>query len=216
MFIRGLLAVAIATALSGCVSPLVHPDRPMWQPKAGDARDWETMARDTVAHIPFAAPSQAVYVQSDGSPFGETYKVYLEEKLLDRGFPVVRTPDAAGIVVEYKVQSMRYAPGGKKPLTGYNSLWAAAVGGLGQFRNISSIDTGLGANLVTGVAADSAAAFSGVTDAEVVVTSRIVVPGNPNFHFIRSQTFYVRPVDLAFYRSQEPGWPVVPLRVSGR
>ena len=47
-------------------------------------------------------------------------------------------------------------------------------------------------------------------------TSRITSPGISNFHFVRTQTVYAQPTDLAMYFAPEPGWPVVPLRVSGR
>lgn len=218
MFTRGLLAVAIAAALSGCVSPVVRPDPPMWQPKAGDALDWRLMARETVAAIPLASSGQSynVYVATDGSPFGQAYKAYLEEQLFARGFPVTHNPATADITIVYEVQALPYMPGGKKPIAGYSSLAAAAIGGLGQFRNISSPDTGLGALLLTGGVSDYVAALNGATDAEVVVTSRITSPRTENFHFVRSQTFYVRPVDLDMYRPPEPGWPVVPLPVIGR
>ena len=69
------------------------------------------------------------------------------------------------------------------------------------------------------MASDYVAALNGVTNAEVIVTSRITSPGISNFHFVRSQTFYVRPSDLTLYLPPAPPpatWPVVPLRVSGR
>ncbi|HEX6866812.1 MAG TPA: hypothetical protein VF122_06235, partial [Caulobacteraceae bacterium] len=64
--------------------------------------------------------------------------------------------------------------------------------------------------------ADYVAAVNGATDAEVVVTTKIVSPQTSNFHFVRSQTFYVRPQDLPFYVAPPPGYPVIPLRVSSR
>ena len=216
MFVRGFLAVAMAAALGGCVSPVVHPDRPMWQHKASDARDWQEMAKETVAAIPFSANGQSVYVHSDGSEFSRAYKAYLEEQLFNRGFPTVETPAAAGITIRYEVQPLLHTPGGKKPVTSYNGLVAAAISALGQFRNISSPDTGLAALMATGVASDYVAALNGVTNAEVIVTSRITSPGISNFHFVRTQTVYAQPTDLAMYFAPEPGWPVVPLRVSGR
>lgn len=218
MFIRSLLTVALAAALSGCVSPLVQPDPPAWQHRAGDATDWRRMAVETVANIPRASAGQSynVYVDSDGSGFSRAYKAYLEEALFARGFPVSRTPQTANIVIENEVQPLLYEPGGKKHLVDYFSLTAAAAAGLGQFRDISSLDTGFAAGMLTGAAADTLAAFNGATDAEVVVTSRITSPQTNNFHFVRSQTFYVRPADLGFYVAPPPGYPVVPLRISGR
>lgn len=216
MFIRGLLAVAIAATLGGCVSPAVKPDRPMWQSKASDARDWQEMARETVAAIPFSSNGQNVYVRSDGSEFSKAYKAYLEEQLFNRGFPTVQVPEAAGITISHDVQPLLHTPGGKRRVTSYNSLIATAISALGQFRSISSVDTGLAALIGTGVATDYVAQLDGVTDGEVIVTSRITSANIPNFHFVRTQTLYARPSDLALYVPPPEGWPVVPMRVSGR
>jgi hypothetical protein len=218
MFIRGLLVATFAVALSGCVSPLVQPDPPEWQHRAGDARDWQEMAKRTVAAIPLASNGQSynVYVAPDGTPFGDTYKEYLEEALFARGFPVVTTPDGADIVLNDEVRAIMYAPGSKKRITDYASLYADAIAGGAQLRNVSSLDTGLGALGVVGAVVDYLAALNGATDAEVVVTSKITSPRTRNFHFIRSETFYVRPVDYPFYLQPAPGFPVVPLRVSSR
>jgi hypothetical protein len=218
MFIRSLLAVALAAALSGCVSPLVRPDPPAWQPRAGDAVDWQNMARETVGAIPLASAGQSynVYVESDGSRFGDTYKAYLEEALFARGFPVTHAPEQANIVIGYDAHLLPYQPGGKKRAGEYRGVGATALAGLGQFRNISSIDTGLAALMFTGGVADYVSALDGATDAEVVVVSKITSPQTANFHFVRSHTFYVRPEDLPLYAPPPPGYPVVPLRVSGR
>jgi len=218
MFNRNLLAAALAVTLSGCVSPLVQPDRAEWQYKMTDARDWQEMARRTVAAIPFASNGQSynVYVQPDGSPFGETYKAYLEEALFARGFSVVSAPEGASITLTDEVRPLMYEPDGKKRITDYASLYTAAAAGGGQLRNISSLDTGLGALAVAGVVVDYLAGLNGATNAEVVVTSKITSPQITNFHFIRSETFYVRPADFPLYLRPLPGFPVVPLRVSSR
>ncbi|HEX6867038.1 MAG TPA: hypothetical protein VF122_07395 [Caulobacteraceae bacterium] len=218
MVIRGLLAVAMATALGGCVSPVVKPDPFMSQPRVGDAQDWQLMAKQTVAAIPMAsnAPAYNVYVATDGSAFGDAYKAYLEKALYDANYGVLREPDGADFAISFDVQAFNYYPGGKKRLIDYATFAAGAISGLGQFRNISSIDTGFAALTATGVAADVASAYSGATNAEVLVTSRITSERTRNFHFVGPQTFYVRPVDLGFYIAPPPGWPVVPLRVSGR
>jgi len=221
MFIRGILAVAMAAALSGCVSPVVQPDPVMLQPRAGDAQDWRLMARQTVGAIPISSSGQGynVYVEPHPSRFGEAYKAYLEEQLFARGFPVTRSPDGADISIVYDVQPLLYERGGKKPITSYGSLIATAVAALGQLRNISSLDTGFAAGMATGAAGDYLAALNSSTDAEVVVTSRIISPRTNNFHFVRSQTFYVRPADLALYLPPPPPeleWPVVPLPVVNR
>ena len=213
MFIRGILAVAMAATLGGCVSPVVKPDRPMWQSKASDARDWQEMAIETVAAIPFSGAGQNVYVRSDGSQFSKAYKAYLEEQLFRRGFPTVDVPEAAGITISYEVQPLLYTPGGKKHVSSQNGLIATAIAALGQFRNISSPDTGFAALIATGVASDYVAALDGVTDGEVIVTSRITSPTIPHFHFVRTQTVYARPSDLKMYFAPPP---VVPLRESGR
>ncbi len=218
MFIRGLLAAVLAAALTGCVSPLVKPDAPSWQSKAGDARDWQEMARQTVAAIPLASSGQSydVFVRSNGSPFGDAYKAYLEEQLFARGFPVSTAPQAADITIAYDVQPLLYDPGGKKKITDYASLYTAAAAIGGQFRNISSEDTGYGAGLLVGAIVDYLSALNGSADAEVVVTSKITSPQTSNLHFVRTQTFYVRPSDLPFYLAPAPGYPVVPLRISSR
>jgi len=218
MFVRQLLTAVMAVALTGCVSPLVKPDAPAWQHRAGDASDWQVMARETVAAIPLASSGQSynVYVESDGSAFSDAYKAYLEEALFNRGFPVARTPETANISITYEVLPFYYEPGGKKRLIDYFTVSAVAAAGLAQFRDISSLDTGLGAGVVTGAAADYIAAVNGATNAEVVVTSKITSAQTNNFHFVRSQTFYVRPADLPFYVAPPPGYPVIPLRISSR
>lgn len=213
MYYRGLLAAALAVALSGCVSPLVEPDRAEWQHRAGDARDWQEMAKRTIAAIPLASsgPSYSVYVQSDASPFGDAYKAYLEEALFAKGLPVLRTPDGAGIIIAYDVRPLNYAPGGKKHLADYFTPWAALGAAGTQLGKISRVDTAGAALVGVGAAADYAAGLNGATDAEVIVITRIESPRTNNFHFVRSETVYVRPADLKFYN--ESG-PVVALRVS--
>jgi hypothetical protein len=215
MFHRKLLAAALAVALSGCVSPLVEPDRAEWQHRAGDARDWQEMAKRTVAAIPLASSGQSynVYVQSDGSPFGDVYKDFLEEALFAKGFPVLRTPQGADIAIAYEVKPLNYAPGGKKRLADYFGP-LAVIGGVGtQLAKITSRDTGVAAGLGVAAAGDYAGALNGATDAEVVVVTRIESPRTNNFHFLRSETVYVRPADLKFYNE---GAPVVALQVSDR
>jgi len=216
MFRKVILATAMAAALSGCVSPLVEPDRAEWQHKMNDARDWQEMAKRTVAAIPLASSGQSynVYVQPDATQFGDTYREYLEEQLFGRGFPVVRTPDAADITVSYQVKPLLYA--GKKRISDYNGLWAAVIAGLGQARNISRIDTGLAALVETGAVVDYLSALDGATNAEVVVISKITSPRTSHFHFVRSETFYVPPSDFPMYLPPAPGLPIVPLRISSR
>lgn len=218
MFIRGLMAAVMTVALAGCVSPLVKPDPPAWQHKAGDARDWQEMARETVAAIPVASNATAynVYVETDGSQFGDAYKAYLQEALFAGNYGVTRSAHGADITIAYDVQRLLYAPGGKKRITDYASLLSVAVAALGQFDEISSLDTGYAAGIATGAAWDTVTALDGATDAEVVVVSKVLSPKTNNLHFVRSQTFYVRPSDLALYMAPEPGLPVLPLRISSR
>jgi len=219
MFRKILLAAACAAALSGCVSPLVEPDRAEWQHKMNDARDWQEMAKRTVAAIPLASSGQSynVYVQPDATQFGDTYREYLEEQLFARGFPVVRTPEAADIVLSYEVKPLLYAE--KKRITDYSSLRGAVIAGLGQARNISRLDTGLAALVETGAVFDYLSALDGATNAEVVVVSKISSPRTLHFHFVRSETFYVPPSDFTMYLPPAPGLPelpVVPLHISSR
>jgi len=215
MFRRSLLAAAFAVALSSCASPLVQPDPAEWQHRAGDARDWQEMAKRTVAAIPLASsgPSYSVYVQSDGSPFGDIYKDYLEEALFAKGFPVVRTPEGSDIAVSYEVRPLRYAPGGKKHLRDYFTPAAVVGAAATEMGKISSVDTGVAAGLGLAAAADYAGSLDGATDAEVVVVTRIISPRTNNFHFLRSETVYVRPSDLKFYNES---LPVIALGVRGQ
>jgi hypothetical protein len=215
MFRKILLAAACAAALSGCVSPLVEPDRAEWQYRAGDAQDWQQMAKRTVEAIPLASSGQSysAYVQSDGSPFGDLYKDFLEEALFAKGYPILRTPQGADITIAYDVKPLNYAPGGKKRLMDYFSPFGV-IGAAGtELAKISSRDTGVAAGLGVAAVGDYAAALNGATDAEVVVVTRIESPRTNNFHFMRSEVVYVRPADLKFYN--ESG-PVVPLRVVDR
>lgn len=215
MLNRGFLAAMLAVALTGCVSPLVEPDPAEWQYRAGDAQDWRQMAKRNVDAIPLASSGTgySVYVLSDGSPFGNIYKDFLEEKLFAKGFPILRTPQGADIVITYEVRPLNYAPGGKKHLMEYFTPYAV-IGAVGtQVAKITSRDTAVAAGLGAGVAGDYAAALDGATDAEVVVVTRIESPRTNNFHFMRSEVVYVRPADLKFYN--ESG-PVTPLRVTGR
>jgi hypothetical protein len=219
MFNRVLLAAALAVGLSGCVSPLVEPDRAEWQHKMNDARDWQEMAKRTVAAIPLASSGQSynVYVEPGPTQFGDTYKEYLEEQLFARGFPVARSEDAADIVLAFEVKPLLYAD--KKRITDYNSLRGAVVAGLGQARNISRLDTGLAALVETGAVFDYLSALNGATNTEVVVISKIKSPRTRNFHFVRSETFYVPPTDFTMYLPPAPGLPelpVVPLHISNR
>lgn len=214
MFNRSLLAAALAVALSGCVSPMVQPDNAQWQHLAGDARDWQEMAKRTVAAIPLASsgPSYNVYVESDGSSFGDIYKDYLEEALFAKGFPVLRTPGGADITISYDVRPLRYAPQGRKHFGNFFSPFTIAEAAGTQLAKISNVDTGAAAALGVGAVVDYGLSLDG-TNAEVVVVTRINSPRTNNVHFVRSETVYVRPADLKFYNG---GSPVVPLGVSGR
>jgi hypothetical protein len=199
------------------VSPLVTPNPLEMQRKATNAINWKQLAQRTVTAIPAATsgPQFKVWVArgTEDIRFSPIYRQYLEEALYANGFIVLKNPVDADIVLDFTVEPLLYDKGGKK-LVEYGGFWTTA-GGLGaQFRGISSLDTGLLAGAASGVALDFAAAINGATRAEVVVTSTLTSPRTNHFHFVRTESFYVRPADLEeFYERDQ--MPVVSMRVSG-
>lgn len=56
--------------------------------------------------------------------------------------------------------------------------------------------------------------WRGETNAEVVVSTRVA--DRNHVHYLRTETVYVRPVDLTLYTAPEPGLPIVMLPVNPR
>jgi hypothetical protein len=198
---------AISIALSGCVSPLVKPNHLAGQYKATNVIDWQSMAQRTVAAIPasMSGPKATVYVDEGprDSRFYIIYRKYLEQELYKQNYPVLRTPDGATIILQTDTDWVLHDRAGKK-ITDYATLWTTAAGVLGQFRNVSSLDTGFAAGIGTGVVYDFLASLNGTTRAEVVVTTTIVSPQTNNLHFVRSEAIYVEPTELTSYMNTLP------------
>ena len=195
---------ALSATLSGCVSPLVMPNPPAWQAKATNAVNWKHFAEWTVAAMPKSSPeSQSVYVMPSpyGTPFADIYTHYLEEQLFAAGYPVVKSPESASIIMGVKANWVVYPePLASKRLAQYFTLDSGLLGIVAATRHISRFDTALGAAAAAGPVFDLLAALNGATDAEVVVTSEITTKGDDHIHFIRTETFYVRPSDVHLYR----------------
>jgi hypothetical protein len=217
---RGSVLAAIAClATSACVSPLVTPNPPSWQVKAEHVHDWQAMAARAVAKLPRTVANNerpAVYVDPGPPtmPFAAAYRKYLEQALYEANYPVLSTPGGAQIVLHFDVQWLYYGHGNQKPIADYASLYTMAGLILGQTRNISSIDTGLGAAALVGPVADFLLAMNDTTRAEVILTTKI--EDNGRYHYLGSENFYVQPADLVFYLAPpEPlDMRVVPLQVS--
>jgi hypothetical protein len=198
----GSMLAALAVCLSGCVSPAVHPNPVAFQYKATNVVDWQEMARRTVSAIPRqpGAPVISVYVDSGehDSRFYTIYQRYLQQELAAQNFAVLRNPRGADIFLRTDTDWVLHETSGKK-ISDYATLHATAIGLLGQFRHISSIDTGFGAAIGTGVIYDFLASLNGATKAEVVVTSSIITQRSDNLSFVRTEAIYVEPTELPYY-----------------
>ena len=208
----GALA-AVAVALSGCVSPLVRPNPLALQSKATNAIHWQELAQRTVAAIPTSVggPQATVYVAPgpENAEFATVYKRFLEEELYRQHYPVVNTPEGADITLNFDAQYLLYDKSGKK-LTDYASLYTSAAAVGGELRHIDSIDQGIGTGFATGIVFDFLASLNGTTNAEVVLSSTITSPRSNHYHFVRTETFYVRPSDLHFFVEPPPPPPPPP------
>lgn len=216
MHLRIAAVPAVALCLAGCVSPMVKPNPLAFQAKAEHAHDWERLAERAVMALPSTQNHQIqrVYVEPapGQSPFAIAYRAFLQTSLYRHNYTVMTTPRQAEIVLRYNVQVVDHKPGGNKPMYQYASLYTGSAAALGQFRNISSIDTGFAAGIVTGVAHDFLAAFDGATDTEIVVSTTI--EDGVHFNYLGSETLYVRPAERRLYG--EPRFlPVVQLPVHG-
>jgi hypothetical protein len=149
--------------------------------------------------------------------FARAFKGFVTEKLLAANYPVTNDPASAGAILKFDVQWLVYTDvdGNKKPLTSYASLYTTAAALGGQLRHISSVDTALAAGWGVGLVFDFLAALNDTTNAEVILTTKI--EDRENVHYLRTETFYVKPTDLTFYMpppEDEPGLPVVTLPVT--
>jgi hypothetical protein len=214
----GIAVAGLAVGLSGCVSPGVRANQFAVQSRATNVVDWQELARRTVAAIPRASGSSSasVYVSEGArdSRFYAIYRRYLQQELYAQNFPVRTTPAGADVILQTDTDWVLHDKAGKK-ITDYATLWTAAAGILGQFRHISSVDTGLAAAFGTGVVYDYLASLNGSTRAEVVVTTTIMTPQNNALHFIRSEAIYVAPTELPYYMNSLPNVPLPVARASG-
>jgi hypothetical protein len=201
------VAAIAAVTLSGCVSPGVRPNPLAAQYRATNAVDWQEMARRTVAAIPHAAGTAAssVYVDQStrDSRFYAIYRRYLQQELFAQNYPIRVTPDGADVILRTDTDWLLHDKAGKK-ITDYATLNAAAVGLLGQFRHVSSLDTGFAAAIGLSAVYDFLASLDGTTRAEVVVTTSIITPRSNALHFVRSETIYVEPTELTWYMNSLP------------
>lgn len=193
---------ALSLALAGCVSPLVTPNPPATQYRATNAIDWQSLAQRTVAAIPssMSGPKATVYVATGprDSRFYRIYRKYLEQELYKQNYPVLRTAQGAAIILQTDSDWVLHDRSGKK-ITSYATLWTAAAAVFGQFRHISSVDTGLAAGVGTGVVYDFLSSLNGTTRAEVVITTQIISEQTNALHFVRSEALYVDPTELPYY-----------------
>lgn len=211
---RAAVAIsALSIVLTGCVSPLVTPRAPELQYRVNNALHWSSLAKRAVVAIPFKEPGTRVYVVEPQpfNRFSPIYRRYLWEALVDSNYQVVDNPTDAQILLYSDVEPILYDQSGKK-LWGYGTALATAAAAGGQFRDISSTDTGFAAGIATGLALDFAAALNGTTRAEVIVTSTIKDGRTSKIYHAKSESFYVRPADLEQFYEPEP--PVVALRVT--
>jgi hypothetical protein len=203
----GMIGAALAAALSlgGCVSPLVTPNPLTMQYKVTNAVNWQQIAQRAVLAIPKSDNLQAVYVDAGGvggAEFGGIYKRFLEEQLYLAGYPVVNTPEGAGIILSYEVAPLHYAPYSEKKLWQYFTPWGAAAGLGVAAASITRAETGVGVGAAATPLLDLAASMNGNTNAEVILTTTISVPnGGNHVNYVATETFYVQPDDLHFYTS---------------
>lgn len=211
----GLLAAVMSLSLAGCVSPLVKPNPLEMQYRVQNAIHWQDLAKRTVAAVPYSEPGIRVFVvpPNPDNRFSPIYRRYLEEALYKKNYTLVNQPHEAQILIHSIVEPLLYDNSGKK-LWGYATTYTTAATVGAQFRDISSLDTGLAAGMVTGLAFDFAYALTNTTRAEVIVSTQITDSQTSKVHFARSESFYVRPADLEqFYVVDNPP-PVVALRVT--
>jgi hypothetical protein len=174
MKFRQLIPSVAACILAACSAPMVTPDGPTMQPRAGYVKDWDELAERTASQFVsrYQGDKSAVFVAPGPSdmPFASAYRKLLEDKLLQRQVRISETAVPASTVVTFSVQTFLYAHDGRLVPV----LWTPVAG-----------------------AFDALASLYDTTKAEVLFTVSV---SNGDFLSYRdSAVFYVRPSDLAFY-----------------
>jgi hypothetical protein len=205
MYGRFLTVAALALATAGCAAPLVRPNPITFQSKVEHVADWQALADRTVDH--FAAtlhtnpPSVFVAPGPADMPFAGTYRKFLQQALLRRGYSVVESASDA-VVLNFDVQTFLYGDRNQKYPVEYATFWTTA-GAIGtQLRHVASYDTGVGIGAAVGPIIDVLASINDTTRAEVTLT--LTVADDTRLHYLTSETFYVQPSDLPFYWSRLP------------
>ena len=225
------VALAATILLSGCVSPLTQPSAPMFQRRVSHAQDVKHLAGDVankLAQRVLAAGKPTVFVAPGPAdmPFAAEFKGYLEQSLMEKGFPISQTARGAE-VVNFEVQPFLYGDDHQKYPVDYVSVWGiAAKIGRQVDKSVNHDDyTWYTPGLVVGPALDLLHSMSQATPAEVVLKVSIV--DADRVFYTDARSFYVTPADLPFYMtaiagaapqpmSADPGGPpVVTLRLSG-
>jgi hypothetical protein len=115
----GLAALAAAT-LAAC-QPHTHASVPVattypisTQQRMQAARHWEVLARDIAEQVAPRATGRRIHVVNSGprSAFGDGFKTYLVEALVEKGVTTVTTPENA-LTLQYAVQMVNY--GSERP-----------------------------------------------------------------------------------------------------
>jgi len=221
---------AVAVALSGCVSPLVQPAAPSFQPKLshqGDTRALAEAAAQSFALRVKTADKPLVYVAPGPGDmaFAGVFRTDLEQALMARGYAISRTGVGAEIL-NFDVQPFLYGSDRHKYLVEYASFWTTAANvGWELSQTSRSVGTRFFEGGLIGPVIDFLDAMDQTTRAEVVVNLSVVDANR--VYYLDSRTAYVHPADLPFYMTRLPktapqmmstdpaGSPVVPLRVSG-
>jgi hypothetical protein len=226
---HGLLAAALAVALSGCISPMTVPNPPSLQRRVSHGVDIGYLAgevADSFALRVKAADKPLVYVAPGPADmaFAGPFKTMLEQALRERGFAV--SQDAIGAeILNFDVQPFLYGQNQHKYLVEYNTFWStwAEIGH--QLSKITDVEGAYGAGLAVGPVLDVLDSLDQATPAEVVLVVSVV--DAHRVYYSDTRTIYVAPADLPFYMTAMPtaapqmmaatsdGLPVVSLRISG-
>jgi len=98
--LRRVLVGGFALALAGCVSPMVVPEEPSFQPKMRNVKHWADLAARVVDGIaddavkPYGGPFYVMDELPD-SAFSCAFRELVEQELIDRGYVVTTSPDNA-------------------------------------------------------------------------------------------------------------------------
>lgn len=153
-------------------------------------------------------PTQPVYVQQVSSdwPFGQAYRKYLIEALLQRGYSVARNPDGA-TVINFGVDTYLYGHsgvrGGNKTLIDYPSFWGGLAAAGFEIED-ATLTAAQSARLAagSGIVLQALKQITDTTNAEAVLTTKII--SEDRVLFTSTENFYVKPEDLPLYWSRLP------------